>query len=97
MMKSLFIFDWRNEKKRHQLEKRLQNLIQMKYDILGIPEDSNIREMLYSIEMSIFFSQYLIQDTYSQDVHDQMNALLDQTIQDEIIRMSEEDEDGISI
>ena len=96
-MKSPFIFDSKKEKKRYQLKKRLRNLIQMKYDLIGVPEDPRIRETLYSIEMSIFFSQYLIQDTYSQDVHDQMNALLDQTIQDEIIRMSEEDEDGISI
>ena len=51
----------------------------MKYDILGLPMDDEIRDKLFDIEMAIFMNQYLFRTYKFEDTRNQLSDAIDKS------------------
>ena len=61
------------------VEKRIRKWMDMKYDILGLPMDDEIRDKLFDIEMAIFMNQYLFRTYYFDNLRNRMSDAFDKS------------------
>ena len=67
------------------LEQRIRKWMDMKYDILGLPMDDEIRDKLFDIEMAIFMNQYLFRTYTFEDTRNQLSDAFEKSGVDKIL------------
>jgi len=67
------------------VEQRIRKWMDMKYDILGLPMDDEIRDKLFDIEMAIFMNQYLFRTYTFEDTRNQLSDAFEKSSVDKIL------------
>ena len=67
------------------VEQRIRKWMNMKYDILGLPIDDEIRNKLFDIDMAIFMNQFLFRTYKFEDTRNQLSDAFEKSGVDKIL------------